>query len=139
MCLTSDQQALVMHHVTKRFRQTTVLQDLSLAVEYGELVGIVGANGAGKSLILRVASGLVYADAGSVVTGGQPLKRTCTGPLAPVGLLLETPGFLPYLSGRENLSVLAMLEGDLTDTRITEALEQVGLPPGDARPVRLYS
>lgn len=131
--------AIEAHNVEKHLGGVAILRGVNLWVEYGEIVAIVGANGSGKSLFLRTLCGLVYPDKGQIVIGGQLLKPGMTGALADVGVLIETPGFLPYLSGMDNLRLLAMLRRRITDDEVAMAMRQVGLDPANKRPVRTYS
>ncbi|WP_205664676.1 ABC transporter ATP-binding protein [Ammonifex thiophilus] len=116
-----------------------VLKNIDLVVQYGEIVGIIGPNASGKTLLLRLISGLAYPDAGKIVTGGKTIGPQKGGTLADVGVLIETPGFLPHLSGKDNLRLLAMLRGKIGDEEIDAAMERVGLNPTDRRPVKAYS
>jgi ABC-2 type transport system ATP-binding protein len=88
--------------LTKRYGRVTAVDGVSLTVRPGEVYGFLGPNGAGKTTTLRMLLGLVRPDAGRIrILGGPP------GRLAGVGALVEGPGFYPYLSGRDNLRVLA--------------------------------
>ncbi|MCL8209348.1 MAG: ABC transporter ATP-binding protein [Actinomycetia bacterium] len=132
--------AIVLRGVNKSLRGQPVLQGCSLVVPYGQLVTVLGANGSGKTLLLRILSGLVYADAGLVRVGGVDLSRTWRGPIPPnVGVLIETPGFLPYLSALANLELLAHIGGRIGSQEVRAAIESVGLDPDNPKPVRTYS
>ncbi len=98
--------AIIAQRVTKSLGRQVILSDLDLAVEFGEIVAIVGPNGSGKTLLLRLLCGFAYPDKGQIHVDGRDLSRPgWLGPLATnVGILLETPGFLPHLSGFDNLS-----------------------------------
>jgi ABC-2 type transport system ATP-binding protein len=108
-------------HLTKRYGRVTAVDGVSLSVRPGEVYGFLGPNGAGKTTTLRMLLGLVRPDAGTIrVFGGPP------GRLASVGALIEAPGFYPYLSGRDNLRVLARYTK--TDrTRIDTVMDLVDL------------
>ena len=91
--------------LTKRFGEVTAVQDLDLAVEAGEVYGFLGPNGAGKTTTLRMLLGLVRPTSGTVrLRGNAPGSRQH---LDRVGALIEGPAFYPYLSGRDNLRLLA--------------------------------
>ncbi|MGI8691552.1 MAG: ABC transporter ATP-binding protein [Geodermatophilaceae bacterium] len=111
--------------LTKRYRSGVLAVDsVNLQVNRGEVYGFLGPNGAGKTTTMRMLLGLIRPTAGSVrVLGHAP--GTPAG-LAKVGALVESPGFYPYLSGRDNLRVLARYAG-VRDTRVTEVLEIAGL------------
>lgn len=122
----------------KSLGSRAILRGVNLRIDYGEIVAIIGANGSGKSLLLRVLSGLVYPDRGRVPVGGSRIDRA-SGSLADVGVMIEAPGFLPYLSGIDNLRLLAMLRKRIGDEDIANVMRTVGLDPTDRRPVRTYS
>src|SRR5712691_12281430 len=102
--------AVETHGLTKRY-STGVLavDDLDLRVRTGEVYGFLGPNGAGKTTTLRLLSGLIHPTSGSaIVAGGVPGSPAS---LARMGAMVETPAFYPYLSGRDNLRVVARYAG----------------------------
>jgi ABC-2 type transport system ATP-binding protein len=125
------------HALGKRYGSAIVAVDgLDLRVRRGEVYGFLGPNGAGKTTTLRMLVGLIRPTSGRAqVLGaapgsGQALTRT--------GALIETPGFYPSLSGRDNLRVLARHAG-VAESRIAGALEAVGLADRAGDPFRAYS
>ncbi|MEQ4302364.1 ABC transporter ATP-binding protein [Plantactinospora sp. B6F1] len=110
--------------LTKRYGRLTAVDALDLTVRSGEVYGFLGPNGAGKTSTLRMLLGLVRPTAGTVRLFGRP--PSAPGQLARVGALIEGPTFYPYLSGRENLRVLARYAGN-PPGRIRTVLEMVGL------------
>ncbi|MDN5363090.1 MAG: type transport system ATP-binding protein [Eubacteriales bacterium] len=131
--------AIEVTDVSKSLGPTLILKNVNLTVAYGEIVGIIGPNASGKTLLLRLLCGLAYPDEGRIITGGKLIGPQGGGTLAEVGILIETPGFLPHLSGMDNLRLLAMLRGKIGDTEIAAAMQRVGLNPTDRRPVKAYS
>jgi ABC-2 type transport system ATP-binding protein len=117
------------HDLTKQFGSAgsagvTAVSGLSFTVEPGGVTGFLGPNGSGKTTTLRMLLGLVTPSGGDVtVLGEQP--GTATG-LAKIGAMVETPAFYPFLSGRDNLKVLAGHAG-VAEDRIDPALETVEL------------
>ncbi|MEU3455049.1 ABC transporter ATP-binding protein [Micromonospora sp. NPDC006766] len=109
--------------LTKRYGGLTAVRNLDLTVQAGEVYGFLGPNGAGKTTTLRMLLGLVRPTAGTVRLLGRPPGA---GRLAGVGALIEGPAFYPYLSGRDNLRVLARYAGVGTD-RVGSVLDLVGL------------
>jgi ABC-2 type transport system ATP-binding protein len=108
----------------KRYGSTVALDDINLSVTLGEVYGFLGPNGAGKTTTLRLLLGLARPTSGGAeVLGMSPGDPAC---LARVGALVETPAFYPYLSGRENLDVLAR-HGRVPRGRIAAALDLSGL------------
>ena len=112
------------HNLTKRYGERRAVDRLDLRVRRGEVYGFLGPNGAGKTTTLRMLLGLVRPTSGTVrVLGGPPGDRSV---LARIGMLVESPAFYPYLSGRDNLRVVARYTG-VPATQVDEALEAVEL------------
>lgn len=110
--------------LTKRYKRLVAVEQLDLRVLRGEVFGLLGPNGAGKTTTLRMLLGLVRPTEGSaVVMGAAPGTAES---LARSGALVESPGFYPGLSGRDNLRVLARYAG-IPASRVNEVLEEVGL------------
>ncbi|HEX4213419.1 MAG TPA: ABC transporter ATP-binding protein [Candidatus Dormibacteraeota bacterium] len=116
--------ALLARGLTKRYGSVLAVDRLDLAVRPGEVYGFLGPNGAGKTTTMRMLVGLIRPTAGSARVAG----RDAGDPrgLAHVGAMVETPALYPYLSGRDNLAVLAG-HGHVPRSRIGEVLDQVGL------------
>src|SRR6266542_244326 len=95
-------EPIVTQGLTKRYGERVAVRELDLTVRAGEVYGFLGPNGAGKTTTLRMLLGLVRPTAGRVLLHGRP-----PGSLDGVGALIEGPAFYPYLSGRDNLRVLA--------------------------------
>jgi ABC-2 type transport system ATP-binding protein len=115
---------VVTNHLTKRYRDRLAVDGVSLTVRRGEVYGFLGPNGAGKTTTLRMLLGLVRPTSGGATVLGHPPGSPAT--LSRVGALVEGPGFYPYLSGRDNLRVLARYAG-LDRVAVEAALEQVDL------------
>src|SRR4051812_10974188 len=124
----------------KRYRDVPVVDGIDLTVRAGDIYGFLGPNGAGKTTTLRMLLGLVRPDAGSIRLFGRDAKQDPVGALQGVAGFIEEPRLYPYLSGRENLRLLAAYDrGGLSDAAIDEILEMVELRArGDDR-VREYS
>jgi ABC-type multidrug transport system ATPase subunit len=112
------------HEITKRFGDKSAVDHLNLQVRRGEVYGFLGPNGAGKTTTLRMLLGLVKPTSGGAsVLGGSPGSRDS---IARIGALIESPGLYPFLSGRDNLRVLAKHAGAPKE-RIDSVLDEVGL------------
>lgn len=125
-------------HYTKVIKDITVLDDVNLTLEPGTCYGLRGKNGSGKTMLLRAIAGLLFPTSGGVFVDGKKLGKDIDFP-ASVGLLIETPSFLPRYSGFKNLQLLAGLRGIASDEDVAEALRCVGLDLDDKRPYRKYS
>ena len=124
-------------HLTKRFRQTVAVDDLSFKVRPGAITGFLGPNGAGKTTTLRVILGLVRPTAGRA-TVMERLYRQLDAPTRQVGAVLEASDFHPGRSGRNHLRVLATATG-IPFSRVEEVLEIVDLKDAAGRRAGGYS
>ena len=123
--------------LTRRFGSLTAVDGLTLDLPTGGVVGLVGPNGSGKSTLIRMLLGLIAPTSG----GAKVLGRSIASPRAyagSVGALVESPGFVPSLSARANLTSLARLRG-LPASRVDEVVDVVGLTGRDREPVRRFS
>jgi ABC-type multidrug transport system ATPase subunit len=127
--------------VSKSYERRIVLKDVSLSIRPGELVGLVGPNGAGKTTIMKILAGLCRASCGEVTVLGHDLTHARGALHTPdgIGLLLEQIGFVPYMSARQNLALLARIRNRISMTEIAKALEAVDLDIKDRRMVSAYS
>jgi ABC-2 type transport system ATP-binding protein len=127
---------VVSDELTKRYGRHTVVDAVSLTVRRGEIYGFLGPNGAGKTTTLRMLVGLVRPTRGSArVLDGRPGDPSV---LRRVGALIEGPGFYPYLSGRDNLRVLARYNR-LSDADVEQVLDQVDLSARGGDSYKSYS
>jgi ABC-2 type transport system ATP-binding protein len=113
--------------LTKYFGKLLAVKDLSLELRRGEVLGFLGPNGAGKSTTVGMILGLVAPTAGRIELFGEKLEGHQWSALRRVGAIIEEPAFYPYLSGRDNLEVLARAIGGIKKTKIDEVLERVNL------------
>jgi ABC-2 type transport system ATP-binding protein len=119
-------EPIVTQGLTKRYGDLVAVQDLDLRVRAGEVYGFLGPNGAGKTTTLRMLLGLVRPTAGRIMLNGRPAGSLGGRPLEGVGALIEGPAFYPYLSGRDNLRVLAR-HAAVPDRRVDVVLDLVDL------------
>jgi ABC-2 type transport system ATP-binding protein len=119
--------ALATQGLAKRYGHRVALDGLDLRVPAGVVYGFLGPNGAGKTTTMRILTGLVRPDAGSVELLGRPFGRGDRRRLFEVGALIEAPSFYPFLSGRDNLRALAATGAPTPAARVDELLELVNL------------
>jgi ABC-2 type transport system ATP-binding protein len=124
------------HELTKRYGDSLAADSVSLTVRRGEVYGFLGPNGAGKTTTLRMILGLVRPTSGSAVVLGQ--RAGTAEVIARVGALVEGPGFYPYLTGRDNLRVMARYRR-LPETVADQALERVDLGSRGGDKFKSYS
>ena len=128
--------AIETRDLTKRYGAVKAVDSLSLGVRQGEIYGFLGPNGAGKTTTLRMLLGLIEPTGGEISLMGSAPGSPET--LARIGSMIETPAFYPFLSGHDNLRMLADYTG-ATRSRIGEVLEQVDLASRAKDPFRTYS
>jgi ABC-2 type transport system ATP-binding protein len=125
--------------LTKRFGRTTAVDSLTMEVPRGEVFGFLGPNGAGKTTTIAMLLGLVHPTAGGAEVLGCDIRKGLRGALRRTGATIETPAFYPYLSGRDNLRVVALVLGGEAERRIDAVLERVGLGDRGQDPFKVYS
>ena len=131
--------------LTKRYGALLVVDGVNLDVREGDRYGFLGPNGSGKTTVVRMLLGLVYATSGRIEVLGHPVPRDISTVLPLIGALVEAPGAYGHLSGRVNLAMIDAAgrrpPGRRKDRRrrVGEALDRVGLGGIDDRPVRKYS
>ena len=125
--------------VSKRFGGRDAVVGLDLTVGRGEVYGLLGHNGAGKSTTIGMLLGQVWPDAGTLRIGGHDVLSDRPRALARVGAIFETPAFYEELSGWRNLRILASYTGPVPDARLREVIDWVGLAGREHGRVRTYS
>lgn len=123
---------------TKKYGENIVLNNINFELKEGIICGIIGRNGSGKTLLLKAICGLITATEGTVEVFGKSIGRDVDFPEC-TGVIIETPGFLPNLTGMKNLEILAGLSGNIDKNKIKEAISFVGLDPNDKKVVKKYS
>lgn len=124
--------------VNKKFKNIRILNDVCFEAPKGKISGIIGRNGSGKTVFLKILCGLMYPDSGSVCIDGKEIGKDCDFPES-LGAIIEAPGFISYQSGYKNLKYLASLKGNIGKDDIYESMKSVGLNPEDKKHVRKYS
>ena len=134
---------IVTRSLTKRYGRVLAVDRVDLDVREGDRYGFLGPNGSGKTTVVRMLLGLVYATSGEIEVMGKPVPARVTDVLPQIGALVEGPSCYGHLSGRANLALLdASGRASSRRTRrhrIGEALDRVGLGGVDNRPVKKYS
>ena len=115
-----------------------ILTSVSITMEPGNIYGLVGNNGSGKTMLMKVICGLVKPTSGTVTCDGIIIGKD-RDYLPDAGIIIETPGFISYYSGFKNLKFLAGIRGKIGNEEIRKAMEDVGLDPDLRLPVRKYS
>ena len=126
-------------NLTKRYGERLAVNNLDMEVQRGDIFGFLGPNGAGKTTTIRMSLGLITPTAGSVEILGMNVAQHRGAVLPRVGALIETPALHLYLNGRDNLKAVAHITGGISDKRLDEVLELVGLTARQKDRVRTYS
>ena len=125
-------------NLCKSFGSEQVLFDISHEFEKGKIHGIVGNNGSGKSVFFKCVCGFLFTEQGEIYFDGKRVGKEIDFPDS-LGIIIETPGFLPGASGFKNLKMLAALKGRASDDKIRETITKVGLDPNMKKHVGKYS
>lgn len=123
---------------TKIIKGNVILDDVNLTLHSGMVYGLQGPNGSGKTMLMRLISGLIRATSGEVRIDGQLLGKEMDFPHS-IGLLIETPAFLPNHTGLKNLELLAQIKNEIGENDVRTSIKRVGLNPDDKRSFRKYS
>lgn len=113
-------------NISKTFGKQTVLQPLTMGFEEGMIHGIIGRNGSGKTVLMKIILGILQPTTGTVIVGDKRIGKDVDFPES-AGAIIETIEFIPYMSAYQNLADIAAMRGNLSKTQIKEVLEMVGL------------
>ena len=129
---------LIANNIHKNIKGKTILNDISLEMETGNIYGFWGRNGSGKTMLFRALSGLMKIDSGNIYWNDKELHKDFAV-LPSQGIVLEHAGLYPNKTGAENLLYLAQLKGVIGKREVEEAIQRVGLDPADKRVFGKYS
>lgn len=130
--------AIKIKNLHKSFGKEEILHGINREFEAERIHGIVGNNGSGKTVMMKCICGFLRPDEGCVLINGKEVGKDMDFP-DDMGIIIETPGFLPGATGLKNLKLLASLKGIADEKRIVETIERVGLDPGLKKNVSKYS
>lgn len=136
--MKKEDMAIIVQKVSKDFGQERVLKNVSRTFEAGRIHGIVGNNGSGKTVLMKCICGFLFPTEGQVIVNGLRVGIDTDFPPS-LGIIIETPGFLPNLTGVKNLEILASLNKKIGLKEITASIRRVGLDPHMKKPVSKYS
>lgn len=124
--------------IVLRFKKDILLDHVSYQCEQGKIHGIVGRNGSGKTLLMKCICGFIRPNEGHIYVRDKEIGKDID--FTPdTGIIIETPGFIPYYSGYRNLKVLAAINNRISRKDIENAMYQVGLDPTMKKRVATYS
>ena len=125
-------------NLTKTFGTQTVISDVSGIFYPGKIYGFVGRNGSGNTVLMKMILGFIKPTSGTIKVNGKQVGKEIDIP-DDIGAIIETPGFLPEYSAFQNLKLMAMIRGKITNERIRETIKLVGLDPDSKKHVGKYS
>ncbi len=125
--MIKDMHTLEVKNINKVYRGKSILQDINADFTGGNIYGITGKNGAGKTVLFKVMTGLIVPTSGCVLYDGEDLKKSD----ADIGLLIDDVSFYPEFSGMKNLMLLAGIRKKIGQYEVAQAMERVGLNPND--------
>lgn len=126
------------NNVSLTIKKYNILSDVSLNVEKGQAVGLVGGNGSGKTMLMKCICGFNTLFTGEIRVDDNVIGKDLEFP-ENTGFIIETPGFIPYMSGFDNLKVLAKIKNKITHEDIRDYMNLVGLDPDSKKNVKKYS
>ncbi|MCL2054306.1 MAG: ATP-binding cassette domain-containing protein [Oscillospiraceae bacterium] len=130
--------AINVSEISLKIKSDLILNNISIGFEKGKIHGLIGRNGSGKTMLMKCICGFVRPTSGEITVYEKIIGKDCDFPES-VGIIIETPGFIPYYSGYKNLKLLADLNKKISGEDIKKIMLQVGLEHNLKRHVRKYS
>jgi len=132
-------EILKLDHVSKKIKKKEIVKEISFSIKEGEVLGFLGPNGAGKSTTLRMIVGLSTPTSGEITICGHSIKHEYVKAMEQVGCMIEGPDLYNYMTGQENLSILAAMNKDIKKDDILEAVRIVSMEEHLNEKVGTYS
>ena len=131
-------QEIIVDHVSLQIKKAKLLSDVNLTLHSGNVYGLRGRNGSGKTVLMKCICGFMNPTEGTISVNGKVIHKDMDF-LPSAGIIIEEPGFFPNYSGFKNLKILAGIQNRINDHKIREAMELAGLDPHMKKPVGKYS
>lgn len=125
--------------LVKKYQDQEVLKKISCTFEKGKITGLIGRNGAGKTVLMKCICGFVIPTEGEIRIDGRKLRGRKEADLTKIGMIIENPAFLESYTGYQNLAFLARINGIIGKEKIRKTLRMVGLDPDSRKKVGKYS
>lgn len=129
---------IILSEVSKIINHTIVLENISYQFTGGNIYGVIGRNGSGKTMLLRIVSGLILPTTGKVFVNGQELHKQISFP-PNLGMIIEKPEFLGYMTGLENLKQISEIKKIVSEEKIKEYMRIFALDPDSKLSMKKYS
>lgn len=121
-----------------KIKEHLILDNVNISMENGRIYGLVGSNGSGKTMLMKCICGFITPTAGNVVVDDKVIGKDVDY-IKGAGIILETPGFIPYYTGMKNLKVLYAINKKPDKKKIAETMKMCGLDPALRLPIKKYS
>ena len=131
-------QEIIVDHVSLQIKKAKLLSDINLTLHSGRVYGLRGRNGSGKTVLMKCICGFMRPTEGKVSVNGKVIHKDMDFLLS-AGIIIEEPGFFPNYSGFKNLKILAGIQNKISDDKIRQTMELVGLDSTMKKPVGKYS
>lgn len=131
-------QEIIVDHVSLQIKKAKLLSDINLTLHSGRVYGLRGRNGSGKTVLMKCICGFMRPTEGKVSVNGKVIHKDMDF-LPSAGIIIEEPGFFPNYSGFKNLKILAGIQNMISDDKIQQTMELVGLDSSMKKPVGKYS
>lgn len=133
-----ESMGIQVEDVSLTIKKQEILKHISVDFGAGEIYGIIGRNGSGKTMLMKCICGFIRPSEGKIWVHGKQVGKEIDFP-ENIGIIIENPRFIPYYSGMKNLKTLADIKGNIKKTKIAETMKTVGLDPAMHRHVGKYS
>jgi ABC-2 type transport system ATP-binding protein len=129
---------IAVNNLSLTIKKKSILQSINAEFEKGKIHGLIGRNGSGKTMLMKCICGFIKPTSGEVIVREKRIGKDCDFPQS-VGIIIETPGFIPYYSGYRNLKLLADLNCVISAQQVKNAMNTVGLDSELKLLVKKYS
>ncbi|MBQ4069178.1 MAG: ATP-binding cassette domain-containing protein [Lachnospiraceae bacterium] len=136
--MRDDKNVIEVKNVNLVIGKEHILHNIDISFEKGKIHGLIGRNGSGKTMLMKCICGFVKYTDGEIFVEGKKIGKEVDFPNN-IGIIIETPGFIPYYSGKKNLEILAGLKKKIGKKEIEDTIRLVGLDPKLKKSVRKYS
>lgn len=131
-------EMIVVKNLSLTIKNIQILKSINVSFEKGKIHGLIGRNGSGKTMLMKCICGFVRPTSGTIIVADRQIGKDRDFPDS-IGIIIETPGFIPYYSGYRNLKLLADLNRRISKEEIRKTMKKVGLDPDLKRHVKKYS
>ena len=129
---------IIVKNLELTIKKAEILKSVNISFEKGKIHGLIGRNGSGKTMLMKCICGFIRPTGGEIIVNDKRVGSDCDFP-ENIGIIIETPGFIPYYSGYKNLKILADLNKKIDCKTVKQTIKQVGLDPDSKLHVKKYS